>query len=206
MKVELHLHTSRRSSCAACSVPDAMRRLIQCGYEAVYVTEHDAVWPDWELENLRERFGEIRIFPGVELTITRQPLQHLLVLGTSDMEYLRLLEPADVLNKARAEGHLTILAHPFRWNGPMEGLLGTGPLPDAIEYRTPNHEPERADLALHVNEHMHLPLINAGDVHALDFINRFWIQTDRPLVQADDIRPIILAGQYENCFGDDEDV
>ncbi len=45
---------------------------------------------------------------------------------------------------------------------------------------------------------MHLPLVNAGDVHALAAIDRFWIDTDRGLQDADDIREIVLDRAYLN--------
>jgi len=84
MKVELHLHTSRYSGCATATPFELMEALIGYGYDAVFVTEHDTVWPDWELRQLQEEFQDIRILPGVELTLGPDQTQHLLVLGTQD--------------------------------------------------------------------------------------------------------------------------
>ena len=41
-------------------------------------------------------------------------------------------------------------------------------------------------------------LINAGDTHTLKGADRYWIETDRTLKHADDIRGIILDGAYVN--------
>jgi len=49
-----------------------------------------------------------------------------------------------------------------------------------------------------------LPLVNAGDAHGVDFLDRFWIETDRPLVRGDDVRDIILGGAYRNRVGEKE--
>jgi len=201
MKVELHLHTSRYSACSIATPFELMAKLIDAGYEAVYITEHDRTWQDWEIAHLQEDFPAIRIFPGVELCVGDEPMQHLLVLGTDDPEYLALGETGQVLAKARAEGHLTVLAHPFRWEA-TGGVLDQGLLPDALEYHTPNHSAKQAKVAKAAAEKYPLPLVNAGDVHALDFVNRYWIETDRRIERADEIRDIVLAGEYRNGTSD----
>ncbi len=48
MKVELHLHTTRYSGCAVATGGELMERMVEIGYEAVFITEHDAVWSDGE--------------------------------------------------------------------------------------------------------------------------------------------------------------
>ena len=198
MRIELHLHTSRYSYCATATVSQLMERMVQIGYEAAYITEHDAVWSDWEIEQVQQGFPDIRIFPGVELGVGQELMQHLVVLGTNDPTYLALRDdPAGVLAKARDEGHLTVLAHPFRWEG-AEQMLQAGLLPDALEYRTGNHGQRDAEVAEAAAEEYGLPLVNAGDVHALRFLDRFWIETDRSVNKADDIRRIIMNRAYVN--------
>lgn len=201
MKVELHLHTSRYSGCAVATAAELMERMVQIGYGAVYITEHDAVWSDWELHQLRKGHPRIRIFPGVELTVEPEPIRHIVVLGTNDPAYLRLRDAADVLAKARDERHLTVLAHPFRWEGAAE-MFRAGLLPEALESRSANHDPAEAKVAAIAAEKYDLPLVNAGDVHDLHFLNRFWIETDRPIRKAGDIRSVILNRAYVNCMGE----
>jgi len=142
MKVELHLHTSRYSGCAVNSPEEMMTGLIAAGYEAVFITEHAAVWPIEELDELRGKFPQLRIFGGVELYVGSH---HLLVLGTSDASYLDICDDAPaVLEKARRASHLTVLAHPFRWEEGFE-MLYESLRPDAIEYCTCNHDRPAAD-------------------------------------------------------------
>jgi len=198
MKVELHLHTSRYSACAANSPKELMVRLINAGYEAVYVTEHDAVWQEDELDRLRSRFPRIRIFPGVELTVGPRASAHLLVLGTNDPAYVGMAcDEAGILSRARAEGHLTILAHPFRWSGGADMLEIDTP-PDAIELWTSNTDLSQARQASRVARRMNLPVVNSGDVHSVGSVGRYWIETHHPVEQADDVREIILSRKYVN--------
>lgn len=200
MKVELHCHTSRYSACSKATPAELMEQMIQTGYEAVYITEHDAVWSEREIEQLQQGFPDIRIFGGVELSTGAERMQHLLVLGTTDREYTRLADAAEILKKARDDGCLTVLAHPFRWEGGAE-MLDNGLMPDAIEYCTTHHAPKEAEIAAEVAAGLGLPMVNVGDVHGLDFLNRFWIETDRPLLKAGDVRTVVLNRAYVNCVG-----
>ncbi len=199
MKVELHLHTSRYSVCSTATPTELMEALVAAGYQAVFITEHDTLWDPWELEQLQGQFPAIRIFPGMELSLPRGSFQHLVVLGTHDRRYLEMSDdPAAILAKARQDGCLTILAHPHRWEEASK-MLGEGLRPDAIEYRTSNQDGPTAELALRTAAQLGLPCVNTGDVHGLDLVGRFWIETARPLQDAKDIRTMIVEGTYCNC-------
>ncbi|MBT3198322.1 MAG: PHP domain-containing protein [Phycisphaerales bacterium] len=200
MKVELHLHTSRYSGCSRHTPEELMRDLIDAGYEAVYLTDHDAVWPDDELAELQAAFPEILIFPGVELSLGIHASMHLLVLGTNDPDYATMrYDQASALEKAQSHGNLTILAHPFRWTG-GSALLDRWHVPDAIESRTCNHNAKMAEKSRREAKRLGIRLVNCGDVHARQMINKFWIETHVPLVEANDIHDIIINGQYDLCM------
>ena len=196
MKVELHLHTTRFSGCALCSPAQMISALVERNYNAVYITEHDAVWPEDELKLLRAEFPTIKIFPGMELTLTEGG--HLLVLGSNDKAYLKMNQPAEILQRAKHLGHLTILAHPFRWAGGDE-ILQSHNLPDALEYRTNNHDAAGGLLARAAADKFCLPLVNAGDCHSVGMVDQFWIETQVELKRQKDIRRIIVEGLYRNC-------
>ena len=198
MKVELHLHTSRYSACSQNTPAAMMERLIQTGYDAVFITEHNAVWSEDEIAQLQAGFPEIKILPGVELSTGAQGVQHILVLGTTDSEYIELHDVEEIIRKARKDECLTVLAHPFRWAGGAEILEAGRLLPDAIECLSGNHDSIGAVLAQRAAEKLKLPLVNVGDVHNLGDINRFWINTHRPFENVGDIRKIILDGAYDN--------
>jgi len=74
---------------------------------------------------------------------------------------------------------------------------GTGHLPDAIEYRTGNHGPYRGQIAEGTAARLGLRLVNAGDAHRPECLDRFWIETFGPVERAEDVRDVILSGGYE---------
>lgn len=202
MKVELHLHTSRRSPCGRCGPEELIAQLIAAEYDAVYLTEHDAVWPANERRALQRKFPAIRIFPGIECTIG-EPWQgqHLVVLGTDDPEYARLSEPSEVLAKARIDGHLTVLAHPLRRPRSAD-ILWMGLHPDALEGRTCNHDEARGHAIARTAARLGLPLVNAGDVHRVTHVDRCWIQTRYGLEHPDDIRDVVLSRAYDSLVNE----
>jgi hypothetical protein len=199
MKVELHLHTNRYSACSIDTPETLMRELIDSGYEAVYITEHDAVWSEDEIAELQEAFPEILILPGVELSLGTHASMHMLVLGTSDPDYVALrYNQATALEKAQSHGNLTILAHPFRWPGGA-AILDRWHCPDALEFMTGNHNTQMAEKARAEAERLGIKLVNCGDIHARQMINRFWIETHVPLSEPNDIHDIIINGLYDMC-------
>jgi len=200
VKVELHCHTSRYSGCARAAPEEMLKALIEAGYGAVYLTEHDTVWPEDTLCELQERFPAITVFPGVELTVGTSDFAHLLVLGTNDPSYLDVQDEWEVVARARSEGHLTVLAHGFT---PLDApdstsLLDSGWLPDAMEHRTGNQDGASAAEAAKAAERLDIPLVNAGDLHSLDMVGKFWVDCRKPLNTADEIREVVLAGAYSN--------
>lgn len=200
MKVELHCHTSRYSGCARATPDEMIPALIRAGYGAVYLTEHDTLWPAETLAELQGRYPDIRVFPGVELTMGTSSFAHLLVLGACDPAYLDIRDEWEVVAKARRDGHLSVLAHAFRYEDAEDTrhLLDTGWRPDAMEYRTGNQGGAASDEAATVARRLGIPLVNAGDLHALDMVDKFWIDCRGPLTAADEIRSAILDGAYRN--------
>lgn len=200
MKIELHSHTSRYSGCAKGDPDEMMAAYVAAGYGAVYITEHDSVWSDVELRVLRDAWPQLRIFPGVERTIygAGSSMQHILVLGSNDPSYLKIATDRELLDRARGEGHLVVLAHPFRWQG-AAAMLSAGLAPDAMEARSCNSSAEQGAVAEEMADRLDIPTVHAADAHATSMIGRFWIETDEPLGEGDDIRRIVLAREYRNC-------
>ncbi|MBN1554831.1 MAG: hypothetical protein JXA11_08795 [Phycisphaerae bacterium] len=199
MKIELHLHTNRYSGCAKNSPEEMLDRLVELHYQAVFLTEHDAVWPGDELENLQRHWPQLRIFPGLELTLHNfRGFGHLLILGATEPEFLDIVDPGEALARARQKDYPTILAHPYRWEGAAD-MLEKGYYPDAIECSTPNVFPEQAILAQVKAGEFRMPVVNSGDAHGVDFLGRYWIETAESIESPAQMRQILLEGSYDNC-------
>ncbi|MCP4643377.1 MAG: hypothetical protein GY851_23220 [bacterium] len=163
-------------------------------YDVVFLTDHGKVWPAHELAAAREFCDRVRIFPGIEITFPEGP--DVLVLGADNPLYESLQSPSEVLAQACADGYLTILAHPYRWEGTLAPYC---PLLDAVEVRSCNHPLQsQADRAEQYAIDHNMAQLFAGDAHGLNFLNRFWIETDETFETPQELRRLILAGRYEN--------
>ena len=68
MKFDLHMHTARHSPDADSDPFELVRAAVAAGLNGIVITEHDYMWPDAELEELRAAAPELVILGGVEVT------------------------------------------------------------------------------------------------------------------------------------------
>ena len=194
MKVEIHSHTNIHSQCSVIPPRELVTMADACGYDAVFITEHHKIWRPTELNSLREWSSRLRVFSGVEISFGGGI--DVLIVGAQDPVYEELRDPDDVFAQATADGLLTVIAHPYRW---ADVLPDYCTLADAIELRTCNHPlPDQADRARAYAEKHHLALVNSGDSHGLNFLNRFWLETDGDFTTPQEFRRLILANRYAN--------
>jgi hypothetical protein len=194
MKVELHSLTARYSAASAIPPRELIAMAEASGYDAVFLTERNAVWPRMELAGLRELCDTVRLFPGIELEL--EDGCELLVLGAEDPEYTELRAPADVLARAAKDGFLTVLVHPYTHEGAWPEYAS---LVDAIETQTaslPNADAAGGAEAFAVERG--LAAVYTGDAQGLNYLNRFWIETDTRFDTPQELRNIVVAGRYEN--------
>jgi len=194
MKVDLHSHTDVYSPCSRIPPKELIAMAEASGYDAIFITDHGKVWTSHEFAALREFCERVRIFPGIEISLSGG--QDILVLGADNPLYESLKSPSEVLAQACADGYLTVLAHPFRWD---DALPDYCTLLDAAEVLTCNHPLSRqtAQAQTYAVEHNLAP-VYASDAHGLNFLNKFWIETDEPFETPQELRRLILSGRYEN--------
>ena len=166
-----------------------------CGYDAVFVTDHGKIWGRRELAGLREFCTSVQVFPGIEIALDGGI--DLLVLGACDPIYETLSSPSEVFARACADGCLTVIAHPFRWNDSLPDFCA---LADAVEVLTCNHPtPLQAEAAREYAKKMKMAEVFSSDAHGVNFMNRFWLETDEPFLTPQEFRKQIIAGRYRNC-------
>src|SRR4051812_27484592 len=68
MKFDLHIHTARHSPDSQTDPFDLVRAALAAGLDGVVITEHDFLWPEDELNELRAAAPGLVILAGVEVT------------------------------------------------------------------------------------------------------------------------------------------
>lgn len=194
MKVEIHSHTTTHSRCSRATPSELVAMAEACGYDALFITEHGKITSQDELAAVRRMSSSVKIFPGIEMSFPGD--QDVLILGAEDSVYESLETPDKVLAQACADGFLTVLAHPFRWSERLPGYARTL---DAIEVLTCNHPvPAQAARARDYAEANRMAGVYAADAHGLNFLNKFWIETEEPFETPQEFRRLIILGKYRN--------
>lgn len=121
MKFDLHMHTSRHSPDADSDPFELMQAAIAAGLDGVVITEHDFLWTEKELEELRAATPQLVILAGVEVTGRGGDM---LCYGVTDPFALpRGITWPKLCAEVHKQGGACVAAHPNRWNQPFEKLL-----------------------------------------------------------------------------------
>lgn len=172
LRFDLHVHTGRYSQCAETVDPYRLgEAAARAGVDGLVITEHDVLWQDEELEMLRLRTPEVRIFRGIEVTARGC---HVVVIGIDDAALLeRGMAPTDVVDVAHSLGGIAILAHPFRDADPAILPLQ---LFDALEVASTSFSRADAVRAIELAKDLGIPPVAASDAHALGHVGWAWTE------------------------------
>ncbi len=140
MKFDLHMHTARHSPDADSDPFELVRAAIKAGLNGIVITEHDFLWPEEELEELRAAAPQLVILAGVEVTGRGGDM---LCYGVTDPFALpRGIAWGELSRAVHKQGGACVAAHPNRWNQPFEKLMKEQkPELDGIEVMSNNMDP-----------------------------------------------------------------
>jgi predicted metal-dependent phosphoesterase TrpH len=188
MKFDLHMHTTRYSPDSQMRPLDLVRRARAIGLDGVVITEHDRLWPESELQDLRAEPGLV-VLGGIEVSCREG---HFLAYGVQDARALRHgIGVAALCCEVHRQGGAVVAAHPFRWGQPFDEILREQrPELDGLELMTNNMDAECRRRAAEVQRRENLAGLGSSDAHAEEVIGICYteiegaIQTARDLVEA----------------------
>jgi predicted metal-dependent phosphoesterase TrpH len=140
LKLDLHTHTGRYSSCARHSPRELCQTAIACGLDALAITEHHQQWTPAEIAELQARFPALKLYAGVELTCTDG--HDYVVLGLEPGHYapnpMPYAQMQSLIEARRRAGGapFAFLAHAFRFSADEAGLETCAV--EGIEMASPN--------------------------------------------------------------------
>jgi sugar phosphate isomerase/epimerase len=107
--VDMHVHTVRGASDSSLTPEQLVEEARRIGLTGVNITEHDRVWEQRQIDELREASG-LFVSRGMEVSTD---MGHMIVVGLET--YLPGIRRAEELRRALDEvGGFMIVAHPFR--------------------------------------------------------------------------------------------
>lgn len=165
MKFDLHMHTARHSPDADSDPFELVRAAVAAGLNGIVITEHDYMWPDAELEELRAAAPGLVILGGVEVTARGGDV---LCYGITDPFALpRGIGWPELCREVHKQGGACVAAHPNRWGQPFEKILREqNPELDGIEVLSNNMDAGlRARAAELLARYPHFAQLGNSDSH-----------------------------------------
>jgi predicted metal-dependent phosphoesterase TrpH len=165
MKFDLHMHTARHSPDADSDPFELVRAAVAAGLNGIVITEHDYMWPDSELEELRAAAPELVILGGVEVTARGGDV---LCYGiTNPFALPRGIGWPELCREVHKQGGACVAAHPNRWGQPFEKIVREqNPELDGIEVMSNNMDPDlRARAAALLKKYPHFAQLGNSDSH-----------------------------------------
>lgn len=164
MKFDLHLHTTLHSPDSSMPPDVLCRRAKQIGLDGFVITEHDWLWTDDELDELRQAHPGLVILAGVEVS-TREG--HFLAYGLRDpFRVPRGIGCADLCREVHRQGGAVVAAHPFRWGQKFDDILARQrPKIDGMELMTKNMDADCRTRAARTRSRLEVTGLGSSDSH-----------------------------------------
>lgn len=164
MRFDLHMHTIRHSPDSQLDPFVLVRRAQQLGLEGVVITEHDWLWTEAELEELRAAAPGLVVLAGIEVSAREG---HFLTYGVHNPFALpRGIGVAELCREVHRQGGAVVAAHPFRWGQPFDDILRhEQPELDGLELMTNNMDADLRRRAAEVWHQYQLAGLGSSDAH-----------------------------------------
>ncbi len=194
MKFDLHMHTTRHSPDSFMDPFVLVRRARQIGLDGVVITEHDWLWTENELDELRAAVPELVVLAGIEVTAREG---HFLVHGVRDPFALpRGIGVAELCREVHGQGGAVVAAHPFRWGQRFDEILRKErPELDGLELMTNNMDADCRRRAAVVQREHRLAGLGSSDAHQEDVLGVCYTEFAAPIRDPRDLVEAIRSRQ-----------
>lgn len=198
MKFDLHLHTSRHSSDSVMDPFALIQRAREVGLHGVVITEHDWLWTEEELDELRARAEGLVVLTGIEVSAWEG---HFLVYGVHDPFALpRGIRVAALCREVHRQGGAVVAAHPFRWGQVFDEILKQErPELDGMELLTCNMDADCRRRAAQVFQQHQLTGLGSSDAHQVETVGLYYTEFDGPIRTGHDLAEAIRSRKAVPC-------
>ncbi len=186
MKLDLHLHTSRHSPDSLMHPHLMLDRAREIGLDGVVITEHDWLWTEAELDELRAAAPDLVVLAGIEVSAREG---HFLVYGATDPFALpRGIGVAALCREAHRQGGAVVAAHPYRWGQPFDAILAEQrPELDGLEMMSNNMDADCRRRAVAVQARLRVAALGNSDAHRVETLGVCYTEFAAPVRDARDL-------------------
>jgi predicted metal-dependent phosphoesterase TrpH len=194
MRFDLHMHTTRHSPDSRMDPLALVRRAREIGLEGVVITEHDWLWTEGELGELRAAAPGLVVLAGVEVSCREG---HFLAYGVADpFAVPRGIGAAALCREVHRQGGAVVAAHPFRWGQPFDDILRRErPELDGLEVMSSNMDADCRRRAAQVRQARGLAGLGSSDAHDEATLGVCYSDFDATIRDGQDLVAAIRAGR-----------
>lgn len=194
MKFDLHIHTNRHSPDSDLDPFLLLQRAQEIGLSGVVITEHDWLWTEAELEELRALAPGLVILSGVEVSAREG---HFLAYGVKNpFSIPRNIAVAALCHEMHEQGGAVVAAHPFRWGQRFDEILEREqPDLDGLEMMSNNMDATSRRRAAEVQRRLPLAGLGSSDAHHEDTVGVCFTEFAATIRDARDLVEAIRACQ-----------
>lgn len=193
--LEIHCHTSEKSTCSSVGVRDLVTRAFEVGLDGIILTDHHYLWSAEELQDIKAQSGvpgHFLIFSGQEIT-TSDGID-VLVYGAD-----RIFQKGTALRDIRktCPNAAIIWAHPYRKGrhpGKEQLLDETF---DAIEILNSNHTLTETYRAVNDWHALKFTATAGTDAHALSYVGTYPTIMEHPVENIEQFAGEVKAGRCQ---------
>lgn len=207
MLVDLHSHSTPRSSCSQATLLELVDSAKRRGVDALCLTEHDIAWGRDDLDAASREMG-MPLLAGVELSTD---VGHVIAIGDLRRPLWLGYKFEQLVTEAEETGLALVLVHPVRREAGERAVRAgrVPPKPDAVVARpewalvhaieagsTQTTRLEQTLTAAALTVHPR-PQVAGSDAHAADLAGRYATRLQREVRTAAELASEIRAGRVE---------
>jgi hypothetical protein len=201
MRFDLHMHTTWHSPDSQMDPFVMVRRAQEIGLDGIVITEHDWLWMEHELQQLRAAAPGLVVLAGIEVTAHDGDF---LVYGVKNPFTLpKGIGIVELCREVHRQGGVVVAAHPFRWGQPFEDILrDKRPELDGLELMTSNMDADCRLRAAKVWQQRPLAGLGSSDAHHEDVLGFCYTEFVEPIDTMDDLVAAIRGRNLLALEGD----
>lgn len=180
MLIDLHVHTTKYSTCSRMSPEEMAEAAINRGLDGVVITEHNYLWAPEDLRDLRKKYPSLKIFNAIEVTIRGQ--EDFLVYGVTNPDaFYKDITLNELVTNVRRENSTIAVAHPYRYRDEVINELFECQI-DFIEVASGNILYYMKDNIVKLQNKLELTAIASSDAHDTDSLGLYAVDFQDDIV------------------------
>lgn len=183
---DLHLHTRRHSPDGEMNPFALVRKAKQLGLAGIVITEHDWLWTQAELDELRAATPGLQIYAGIEVSAAEG---HFLCYSVADpLRLPKAMPVVELCKELHRQGGAVVAAHPYRWGQDFDAIVQQQKAElDGLELMSLNMDEPAREKAAKVWKEKRCAGLGNSDAHRLEDLAYCYTEFTAPIRDQKDL-------------------